>query len=70
MSPVLRLVGPSQALSQGGLCPLVSMPFAKSNWECEPPIPKNGFFEFGQAYSVRNVTLRKGDHRPCFLHGE
>lgn len=46
------------------------MPFAKSNWECEPPIPKNGFFEFGQAYSVRNVTLRKGDHRPCFLHGE
>lgn len=46
------------------------MPFAKTNWESDPPVPNGGYFDFGHPFSVKNLTLRKADHRPCFIHGE
>jgi len=47
------------------------MPFVKSNWTCEPELHENGAFDFGQAYTVKDLSLHRAEQtRPCFLHGE
>lgn len=47
------------------------MPFVKSNWTCEPELHENGAFEFGHAYTVKDMSLHRAEQtRPCFLHGE
>lgn len=46
------------------------MPFVKSNWACEPALAEDGAFEFGKAFTVRELSLQRGSQtRPCFLHG-
>ena len=47
------------------------MPFVKSNWACEPELHENGAFEFGRAYTVKDLSLHRAEQtRPCFLHGK
>lgn len=46
------------------------MPFVKSNWACEPALAEDGAFEFGRAFTLRELSLKRGSQtRPCFLHG-
>ena len=48
----------------------LKMPFVKSNWACEPALAEDGAFEFGKAFTLRELSLQRGSQtRPCFLHG-
>jgi hypothetical protein len=47
------------------------MPFVKSNWTCEPELRENGAFNFGQEFTINDLSLHRAEQtRPCFLHGE
>lgn len=47
------------------------MPYLKSNWSSMPPLEEFGRFNFGEIFTIPNITLTQvPDTKACYLHGE
>lgn len=49
----------------------VEMPYLKSNWASMPPLEEFGRFNYGEIFTIPDLTLTQvPDTKACYLHGE
>jgi hypothetical protein len=47
------------------------MPYLKSNWASMPPLEEFGRFNFGEIFTIPDLTITGGaESRACYLNGE